>query len=179
MLVGPCRSARQRFVLPGCALRPYPTPTSVASQTVAPFPKQDCQDCTEHATAHSPRPYIWTGGRITRLTSMTWNNVYTMRSCVHHSSLMEFTKPSPLRFHCLYRWFLRMCVQVMDAVTTVILTGLHADIQLSPHERLPQSFYDWLSPWVHCLRFADECKRRCKWCKTHIQYSPLALLSQS
>ena len=27
--------------LPGCTLRPYPTPTAVASQTVAPLPKPD------------------------------------------------------------------------------------------------------------------------------------------
>ena len=52
-----------------------------------------------------------TCGRITRLPSMTWNNGYTMRSCVHHSTLMEFSKIAPLRFHRLYRRFLRICVR--------------------------------------------------------------------
>ena len=40
----------------------------------------------------------------------TWGNVYTMRSCVHDSSLMESSKSSPLRFHCVYQRFRRMCV---------------------------------------------------------------------
>jgi hypothetical protein len=44
LLVGPCRGVHQRFVLLCCTLRPYPTPTSVASHTVAPLPKPDCQD---------------------------------------------------------------------------------------------------------------------------------------
>ena len=42
--------------------------------------------------------YIETGGRITRLPSMTWNNGDTMRSCVHHSTFMEFSRTRPRLF---------------------------------------------------------------------------------
>ena len=42
--------------------------------------------------------YIETGGRITRLRSMTWNNGDTLRSCVHHSTFMEFCRTRPLMF---------------------------------------------------------------------------------
>ena len=44
LLVGPRRRVQQRLLLLCCALRPYPTPTSVASQTVAPLHKPDCRD---------------------------------------------------------------------------------------------------------------------------------------
>ena len=48
LLVGPSRVVHQRFVLLCCRLRPYPTPSSVASQTVAPLPTPDCQDVPDH-----------------------------------------------------------------------------------------------------------------------------------
>ena len=44
LLVGPGRGVHQRFVLLCWTLRPYPTPSTVASQTVAPLPTPDCQD---------------------------------------------------------------------------------------------------------------------------------------
>ena len=54
LLVGPRRRVRQRLLLLCCALRPYPTPTSVASQTVAPLHKPDCRDWPDHANRFLP-----------------------------------------------------------------------------------------------------------------------------
>ena len=60
----------------------------------------------------------------------TWDNVYTMRSCVHYSSLMESSKSSPLRFHSIYRRFRRRCV-----IT-----------HLSPQGLWSPSSYEWPRP---------------------------------
>ena len=54
LLVGPRRRVQQRLLLLCCALRPYPTPTSVASQTVAPLHKPDCRDWPDHANPFLP-----------------------------------------------------------------------------------------------------------------------------
>ena len=54
LLVGPRRRVQQRLLLLCCALRPYPTPTSVAPQTVAPLHKPDCRDWPDHANPFLP-----------------------------------------------------------------------------------------------------------------------------